>query len=160
MEGDIEDGIKGAFNLVFSKMVLEHVQRPELFHRNVREIISEEGIVIHFYACKFGLPSLLNLLLPAGWVDWLVYNVQGRDPEMDHRFKAYYRKCLGPVSSQIHWWQKLGFDIIDFRGFVGHTYLSRFKILGKLEKVWTRFLLKLNSPWFCSSAIIVLKVRK
>lgn len=160
MEADIPTFYEGRYDLVFSKMVLEHLQRPEVFHKNVLKLVSNRGVIIHFYACKFGLPGILNLILPEKFVDWLVYKIQGRDPIMDHRFTAYYRRCLGPVPAQIKWWNKLGYEIVDFKGFVGHTYLSRYRVLGWLEKLWTRFLLTLNSAWVCSSAIVVLKVRK
>ncbi len=159
MEGDIPGNDEGRYDLVFSKMVLEHLEVPEVFHNNGLKLVSSGGVIIHFYACKFGLPSILNIVLPEKFVDWLVYKIQGRDPIMDHRFKAYYRRCLGPVPSQINWWRKMGYEVVDFHGFVGHTYLSRYWILGWCEKVWTRILLALNSAWLSSSAIVVLKVR-
>ena len=41
--------IDGKFDLVFSKMLAEHIPDAEQFHRNVLRILAEGGIAVHFF---------------------------------------------------------------------------------------------------------------
>ncbi|WP_235292822.1 class I SAM-dependent methyltransferase [Portibacter lacus] len=148
------------YDLIFSQMVLEHLEHPLEFHKNVLEMATNEATICHFFATKYGLPSFLNRILPSNLTDYIVYNLQKRDPESAGKFKAYYIKCTGPIKKTKTWFEKLGYEVLDYNGYIGHGYLGRIKVLGALERSFSRLLLKLNSPYLTSNAILVLKKKQ
>lgn len=84
------------YDLILSKMVMEHLESPDEFHQNLKSLMHKDTVVIHFFATKYSLSSMLNLILPDRISDFIVYQLQGRDPHSSGKFKSYYRKCFGP----------------------------------------------------------------
>lgn len=82
-----KDGLnnKQAYDQVFSKIVLEHVEDPYTFYKDVREVLPTKGSVVHFFATKYGVPSVLNMILPSRVSDFIVYRLQGRNPEYSRK---------------------------------------------------------------------------
>ncbi|NNF33990.1 MAG: hypothetical protein HKN68_07770 [Saprospiraceae bacterium] len=154
---DFEKQLHSYLSLIFSHMVLEHLKDPISFHKNILKMTHKQTIVCHFFATKYGLPSMANLLLPSSISDLIIYKIQKRDPSIEGKYQAYYKKCIGPTDSMKSWYVELGYEIITYNGYLGHGYLGRFKWLSFLEQLWKKFLLKLNSPYWCSNAIVVMK---
>jgi len=50
------------FDLMFSKMLAEHVRDGALFHKNVFDLLNPGGIAIHFFPTLYTLPFLACLL--------------------------------------------------------------------------------------------------
>ncbi|WP_235299300.1 class I SAM-dependent methyltransferase [Portibacter marinus] len=148
------------FDLIFSQMLLEHLNDPMSFHQNILSMMKPESIVCHFFATKYGLPSLLNLLLPSRLSNFIVYKLQKRDP-IDHgKFKAYYKKCTGPLKSTISWFDSIGYKVLSFDGYLGHSYLGSIKWLHEIEKLYCLIIRKINNPYFSSNAILVMKSKQ
>lgn len=154
-----EESFDEKFDLVFSHMVLEHIQRPNEFHRHILSLMHYHTVVIHFFATKYGLPSLANILLPSSIADFLVYKIQKRNPEKDARYPAYYRKCTGPTTKINTYYDHLGYEIINYRGYLGHSYFSYYPILKSIEELWNRIIRCVNSPFLCSNAILCIRKR-
>jgi hypothetical protein len=138
-------------------MVLEHILNPDEFHKAIMDILSPEGKAIHFFATKYSLASMANMFLPSFITDYLVYKIQKRNPDNEGKFKAYYRKCVGPTSGMKKYYTVLGYHIESFNGYTGHGYLSRYRYLFFFENLYNKLVRWLNSPWFCSNAIVVLR---
>ena len=145
------------FDLIFSKMVLEHISKPDQLHKNIYGMLNEGGRVIHFYATMYGLPSMLNLVLPDTLSDFIVYKLQGRDSHDNGKFEAYYNQCFGPTELAKKRYRTYGYEIEEFNGFLGHDYLKKIYFLSTMERMWNYLILKINSPYFCSNAIVILK---
>lgn len=158
-EADISK-YKGTFDLVFSHMVMEHVNTPDQFHKNCVSITADKGFVVHFFATKYSIHTLLNQVLPDFISDWLVFTFQTRKKEFHAKFKAYYKWCFGPTKKNIARLEKVGYRLIQYNGYVGHNYLNRYKFLHFFEKIWSKFLLKVNSPLMCSNAFFVAQKSK
>lgn len=156
--GDLsEKPLNQKFDLIFSKMLMEHVQNPESLHTNVLKMLNPDAKVVHFFATKFGLPSMLNLILPDTISDYIVYKLQGRDPHQNGKFKAFYKDCYGPTQKSIKKYISFGYNIEEYYGFLGHDYLCNYRLLGSFEQLWNKIIQALNSPLFCSNAIVILK---
>ena len=156
--GDLTDKpFNQKFDLIFSKMVLEHLPSPMAFHKNILSMVTEQTIVCHFFATKYGVPSLLNMMLPDKVSDAIVYKLQKRDQEMEGKFKAYYRSCWGPTHKSQEYFKNLGFNIVSYAGYLGSGYLSRFPFWGRFEKLYSKALLKFNLPILTSNAILILR---
>lgn len=152
-----ENPLEEKYDLIFSKMVLEHIISPNDFHRNILEMCHISSVICHFFATKYGLPSLLNLLLPEFITDKIIYKLQGRDEITEGKFKAYYRRCNGPTKSSLAWFEKIGYDVIKYNGYIGHSYLGKYKLWRRFENSLSNLFLKINSAYLTSNAILVLK---
>ena len=146
-----------SFDCIFTHMVLEHVKNPSVFHKNCLKILKEDGQVVHFFATKYSVHTILNQLLPERLTDWLVFKFQTRKKDTHDKYKAYYRWCFGPTKSNIARLEGAGYKILDYKGFLGHTYLNKFKTLYAIEQRWNKLLLLINSPLMCSNAFFVAK---
>ena len=52
------------FDLVFTRMLAEHVKDGELLHRNVYSLLNPGGFAVHFFPTLYAVPFLVNRLLP------------------------------------------------------------------------------------------------
>ncbi len=148
------------FDLILSHMVLEHIKSPEKFHDNIKKMLAPAGRSIHFFATKYGVPSISNTLLPSKFTEWIVYRLQKRDPKLEGKFPAYYRQCYGPTASAKRWFKTQGYSIILYNGYLGHGYLYHVPVLNFIEQQWNKFIKKLASPYFTSNAILVLQKKE
>lgn len=155
LQGAIPEDNK--YDLIISQMVLEHISTPVDFHKQVIAHLSDNGIVIHFYATLYSLPAILNLILPESFSSKLVKWGQGRSEFYHSKFPASYKWCLGPVKNFGQRFNELGFVVKSHQGYVGHNYLIKRRFLWRIEKLFSSFLLKLNSPFFCSNSVLVLQ---
>lgn len=148
---------KEQFDLIFSQMTLEHIQYPERLHQNIFSSLKKGGLAIHFFATLYSIPSMVNLILPEFLSHKILFYIQKRDQIQHGKFPAYYRWTLGPVKKNIKRLESIGFQMISYDGYVGHTYFPKHSFFGKIEAVYTNFLHKLNNPYFSSNAIVVLR---
>jgi hypothetical protein len=150
--------INEKFDLVFSKMLAEHIIDAKQFHRNVLSLLNDDGWAVHFFPTLYSFPFLVNRLTPDRLACNLLNILAPRDRFQHGKFPAYYHWCRGPVQSQIDKFKDLGYDIVEYRGFFGHEgYYKRINILKRLHTIKTNYLLKNPSPFFTSYAYVVLK---
>ena len=150
--------IKRKFDLVFSKMLAEHVTDAELFHRNVLSMLDENGLAVHFFPTLYSLPFLVNFLAPEKLADFLLSILAPRDEYRHAKFPAYYHWCRGPTDRQIRRLTGLGYELIEYRGFFGHSgYYDKIRFMKKLHEHKTNYLLRNPNPSFTSYARVTLR---
>ena len=110
--------VQAKFDLVFSKMVAEHINDAEQFHKNVLEVLSRGGLAVHFFPTLYTLPFLVNRIFPEWLNDKLLNYFSKRDSYQKAKFPAYYRWCRGPISSQIQKFTDLGYEVVEYRGYL------------------------------------------
>jgi hypothetical protein len=115
----------GQFDLVFTKMLAEHVRDGRAFHRNIHTMLSPGGLAFHFFPTLFAPPFLLNWLFPEWITRRLLQLFAPRDQRKHGKFPAHYSWCRGPSARQLARLTELGFEIIEYRGFFGHGYYKR-----------------------------------
>ncbi len=158
--GDFSSGIipsDNYYGLILSKMVLEHIPNPEAFHSQAFQHLKPGGFAIHFFATLYSIPAVLNKVLPDVLSNVILKWGQNRDAEYHGKFPAMYKWCRGPVKGFSDHFEDLGYKVIEHRGYLGHGYLSSKKYLWPIEKNFSKMLLRLNKPLFCSNAILVLQ---
>jgi len=148
------------FDLIISKMVLEHVENPNSFHSHVLNLLNPDGKVIHFFAGRHSIPSLVNRMLPEYIGDSILKLLKNRDLNESPKYIAYYRKTLGHTEKQISYFRNLGYEFESYYSFVGHKYLRSIPILGYLEKVYSKFLTYMNVKKVATVALVILKKNK
>ena len=55
---------RDAFDLVFSRMVNEHVADGERYYRNIFDVLRPGGLTAHCFSTLYALPFVVNRLLP------------------------------------------------------------------------------------------------
>ncbi len=145
------------FDFVFTKMLAEHITDPEQFHMNILSCLTNNGIAVHYFPTLYTLPFFVNYVFPENLADILLHMFETRDRYQHAKFPAYYRWCRGPTIKQIQRFISLGYDVVEYRGFFGHGYYNKIKMVDKIESIKTNFLLQHPNPIFTSYAYVILK---
>ena len=145
------------YDLVLTKMVLEHIEQPEVFHKKIFEILKPTGSAIHFFACRHSIPSFVNRLLPEAFSDALLRLLQNRNTSEHPKYPAFYKKTKGHTKSQLSYFQKMGFQVVTYNSFVGHKYFRSIPVLKQLEEIYTSILVRLRMKSLATVALVVLK---
>lgn len=138
----------GAYDLVFTHMFLEHVRDPEVVHRNIRWMLKPGGLAVHIFPSSANLPLTVNRLLPEPAARAILRIVQPRRKFDGHetKHKAYYRLCGRPSRRTRSAIERYGFDVLRYKGFVGHAYYGRIPVLRIVEFLLRRPLAALGIP--------------
>ncbi len=145
------------FDLVFSRMLAEHVPCGRTFHRNVRRLLAPGGVALHCFPTLYSLPFVLNKLSAEGLSDWLLRRLQPRDRFQYGKFPAYYSWCRGPSRRQLQRFARLGYEVLEYRGYFGHPYFEAFPALDRLERRMATRLLARPRPLLTSYAFVALR---
>ncbi len=124
------------FDLIFSHMLLEHLENPLQAHRNFYDALKPGGRCVHIYPSPNNLPLALNRLLPEAIAARLIKIAQPTRELASARpkFKAYYRMCGAPGAALSAAFEAIGYTVIRHTGYIGHTYYERFKPAAALER--------------------------
>ena len=154
----IQEGLN-SYDLVFSKMLCEHVSDAEVFHRNCFDLLRPGGRAIHFFPTLYATPFVINRLLPEDLARSLLSPLQpGRLSDPKHgKFPALYRWCKGPTRKTLEHYRGVGFEVEEWRGGFGHSYYDRVSVLDGMEKAKSQFLLRHPVPLLTSFAVVVLR---
>jgi SAM-dependent methyltransferase len=149
------------FDLVFTKMLAEHVKDGELLHRNVYSLLNPGGFAVHFFPTLYAVPFLVNRLLPETFTSALLDFFAPRDKDQHAKFLAYYSWCRGPTVKMAERFSGIGYEIVEYRGFFGHEgYYKKLPWLQKLHKFLSSYFLRHPNPHFTSYAWVILKKPK
>ncbi len=153
--------VRERFDLVFSRMLCEHVPSGIRFHRNCRAMLRAGGYAMHFFPTVTALPFLANRVLPEALGERLVEAIlpTRRRGGKHSKFPAYYRWCWGPTQQQLARYRSVGFDVVSYDAGIGHGYYAKVPVLRGLERAKSRFLLEHPSPWLSAYALVVLRAR-
>jgi len=138
-------------------LVIRLSDDPDGFHSKIFELLSDNGVAIHFFACRYSLPALVNRLLPEAFGDIILRLLKNRDLDNEPKYRAYYKRTTGHTKSQLQYFNQLGFGIQSYQSYVGHKYLKQIPGLSLLEKLYTVILKRSNLYQFSTVALVVLK---
>jgi SAM-dependent methyltransferase len=156
LEGDhFPDDLLGRCDMVFSRMVNEHVIQGKKYHQNILKLLAPGGIAVHCFSTLYALPFVVNDLLSAGASEWLFDFITGC--RHHSKFPARYSWCRGPTVRMLKRFEDIGYDVIAYRGYFGHWYYSPLKPLHYLEFWKTRALVAVPNPLLCSYSVVILR---
>jgi SAM-dependent methyltransferase len=150
----------GIFDLVLSKMLVEHLTVPARFHRNVLAMLRPGGRAFHFFPTLYAPPLVVNRLLPESVTGPILRAVQPgiRENEGNHgKFRPYYRWCRGPTEAQLRRLASVGFEVEEYVGFFGHPYYERVPPLQRASDRIAAQLVRHPVPLLTSYAQVVLR---
>lgn len=149
----------GSYDVVFSKILCEHLGDAATFHRNCYNLLRPGGASVHFFPTLFAAPFVVNRLVPEGVSRSMIRVVQpGRLESLrGQKFPALYDWCTGPTAKTLSRFQDIGFEIEEWRAGYGHQYYRRLAPIQAAEEAKTRYLLRRPIPALTSFALIVLR---
>ncbi len=153
-------GEEGTYDLVFSKMLAEHVADAPMFHRNMCRLLRAGGTAFHFFPTLYSPPFVVNILLPERLTYWMLNVIQrGREKSgRNAKFPAYYQWCRGPVDKQFRRLESVGFAVRQYIGFFGHPgYYKRVPALERLHRAIAAWFQRHPVPLLTSFAYVVLE---
>jgi SAM-dependent methyltransferase len=124
-----------SFDLIFSKMVFEHIPSAHAAYQAVYNLLVPDGICLSFFPTLYCLPFLVNYLSP----ERLALKLQKAfDPRGNPKFPAFYSWCRSTASLQRHL-EGIGFRRVVICAFYGHGYYRSIPIVRDVERSWTEF---------------------
>jgi 2-polyprenyl-3-methyl-5-hydroxy-6-metoxy-1,4-benzoquinol methylase len=150
--------ISQKFDLIFTRMLAEHVRDGELLHRNVYSMLNPRGYAVHFFPTLYALPFLINRVVPERIASALLDFFVPRDKNQQAKFPAYYDWCRGPTKKMTKRFTIIGFEIVEYKGFFGHEeYYKKIPWVQKWHKLLSNYLLRNPNPHFTSYAWVILR---
>lgn len=147
------------FDLVFSRMVGEHILDAKTFHQNVFTILNQDGLSFHCFSTLYAFPFIINKIIPDGLSDFILDKISARDKHFHGKFKVHYDWSRGPSNKMIERFERIGYEIIEYGGYFGHNYYNKFPLLNKIEEAKSKILLKFPVPFLTAYAHLILKKR-
>jgi SAM-dependent methyltransferase len=148
----------GAFDLIVSHTVAEHVTDPAGFHHAVFDMLVPGGRAMHFFPTLYNPAFVVNRLLPEAIAEGLVQRIQtNRARGGNHeKFPAYYRWCRGPTRRQLARLTRVGFEIDEYVGIFGHGYYHPVPPVNRLETTIAEIMARHPLPSFTAYAWVIL----
>ncbi len=145
------------YDLIFSRMVGEHIEYGEYFHRNIYSLLNSGGLAVHCFSTLYAFPFLINRILPEFLSDMLLKIFAPRDKFKHGKFKAYYSWCRGPSVKMIKRYENIGYSVEEYIGYYGHSYYQKIPLLNAFEKNKTQLLIKMKIPYLTSYVHFILR---
>jgi SAM-dependent methyltransferase len=151
----------GNYDLVFSRVLAEHVRDPRQFHQNVRRLLRPGGTAMHFFPTLWWPPFVVNRILPESLAERILLRVE---PWRQHsgrsgKFPAYYHWCFGPTRSQVKRFADVGFGVEHCVAYFGESSHAPGMVLGWLNDAWTQLMLRRPNYHFTSYATYILRAQ-
>jgi SAM-dependent methyltransferase len=151
--------VRGDFDLLFSHMFLEHIEKSEQAHMNFARMLKPGGLSVHFYPSPNNFPLTLNRIIPENLSTGIVRRLQNnRDVDgIQGKFRAFYKNCGAPSAKLEEKFDSLGFDLVQHVGYVGHHYYRRIPPMAAFEKQLRAMLLKMQVPMTTYNLLVLRK---
>ncbi len=140
-------------------MVNEHVADGERYYRNIFTVLRPGGVTAHCFSTLYALPFVANRVLPERFASRVLDTVNPRDRYQHDKFRAYYSWSRGPSRLMIERLSRLGYEVLEYRGYFGHGYYDHpaQRPVRALEEAKTRWLCRHPIPILTSYAVVVLR---
>jgi SAM-dependent methyltransferase len=132
--GDIDPSLEGGFDLIISRMVLEHVRDAPRAWANMRALLAPGGVALAFHPTLYAPPFVVNWLLPESLTARVLrfffrYRHDGGYP----KFPARYEMCFTEPSKIEPILTRCGFSQILIAPFWRHGYFRHVPLLREAD---------------------------
>lgn len=138
--GDISKvaGLRGTFDLAFSRMVFEHVEDGEQAWKNLYDLLAPGGVALAFIPTLYSFPFVVNWLLPDDVAAKIVKTLyRHRTDEKEPVFPARYSWTFASERKMKPMLDAIGYREVQVLPFYGHGYFDRFPVVRDIHKVFT-----------------------
>lgn len=138
---------EGQFDLIVSHMLVEHVPDMRQAHQNIYSMLRPGGFVVHTYASPYNFPLFINSIIPESISRMMLRIAQPNRCMHQHgKFPAHYDLCMPPGRRGQKLLESMGYNVMEYVGYVGHDYYKRFFPLMKAEQLFRGLSLQLGLP--------------
>jgi SAM-dependent methyltransferase len=132
--GDVDPSLHKKFDLIFSRMVFEHVKGAPHAWRNVAALLAPGGVALAYHPTLYSPPFILNWLTPEAFSARLLRHFfPGRHNGDYPKFPARYEMCVSEPSRVAPKLRACGFSEVLIAPFFGHGYLRSIPIAREIE---------------------------
>lgn len=151
--------LAGAFDIVASRMVFEHVHDVEAAWANVHRILRPGGVGLAFFPTLYAWPFLVNHLLPDDLAKRIVERFfPARAADGDNPvFPPVYDWCFGSERKLRRMLDPIGFSSVRVVPFWGHHYLDRVPVARELDWGLNRFAALTGWRFFTTYAYVIVR---
>lgn len=150
-------GYEEKYDLIFSKMLAEHVSDGKKMHQNIHKMLKAGGIAFHFHPKLYASPFIANLLLPETISGSLLFMIFPHRKERYPKFPARYSWCRGSSEIIERNLKDIGYSNIQIEPFYGHNYYKKLPILNTIERAVTSYYMKNNFSYFASYVFVMVR---
>jgi SAM-dependent methyltransferase len=146
------------YDVVFMKMVMEHVKNGRIVYENILSLLSSGGVFINFHPTLFSPPFLINLLMPETISRKIlkIFLPHRNDNEYP-KFPAYYKYCYSTDNNRKKI-KDIGFSEVLIVPFYGHGYyFKKIPLVREIDQLITNFAKNRNFRLLSSFAITIVK---
>jgi len=150
--------LENTYDLIFSKMVNEHVKSGRNYYENILNALKPGGRTFHLFSTLYALPFVANRVLPEWISSRLLSTFNPRDEYHLAKFRAFYSWSRGPTNSMIKKFESIGYEVVRYHGFFGHPYYrKRLGFLHQCEVVKANLLVRYPINFLTSYALLELR---
>lgn len=150
-----EAAFSPAYDILFSRSVLEHVRNTPQAWKNMHALLNEGGIALHQFPVLYNVPMLVNYILPARAARAILRLLcPQRDLTLRPHFKAYYRWCraTGTLEKRL---KSLGYREVRILPLYLHDYFQFVPLLRHVSRGFGRLAARYDWRLFASAAIVI-----
>jgi SAM-dependent methyltransferase len=127
------------YDLIVSRMVMEHVRDAAQTYRNMCALLRPGGVVLNFHPVLYAPPFVLNHLLPESVARWLLrtFDASRTDDEIP-KFPSRYSYCTISARTEAMI-RAAGFSEVVLAPFYGHVYFRGIPGLREVDAWLTRW---------------------
>ncbi|PWN54575.1 class I SAM-dependent methyltransferase [Abyssibacter profundi] len=144
LHGNLADLGPVGVDLIFSRMVYEHVDDNERLMRALLGHLNPGGMVLHLHPALGSPPFILNKLLPEIASQAILRAFfKNRTDDGTPKFPARYDNCWATRSQErriLDW----GYSYVSCVPFWGHNYYDKIPVVGGIEKISRRIFMELR----------------
>lgn len=147
---------RNAYDLIFSRMVFEHVRDAEKAWSNVHALLAPDGIGFAFVPTLFSPPFVLNRAMPEAITSRLLRLIdRTRNPDEIPKFPAFYQACRASERALSPMLTRIGFREVCVVPFFGTPYFPAVPILKHVARAFDKWVEKRDLRMFASYAYII-----
>ncbi len=159
--GDLSepDATPGRYDLMFSRMVFEHVHDVPRAWANIHSLLAPGGVALAFFPTLWAPVFALNHILPEKASRAIVHALfpARRDGGGDPKFPAFYDHCRGDARILTPMLNKAGFSDVHVQPFWGHGYFKRMPGLRQIDHAANAMAAKINWPFVSTYAFVMVR---
>ena len=149
--------LEAGYDLLFTKMLAEHVKDGAAMHRNILRLLVPGGMAFHFFPTLYHPAFLVNRVVPERLGRAAVAGLRQGPAKEFIKFPAYYSHCYGPTPRSHRFFTNLGYEVLEYQPFYGSSYLGRIPLLREVEDAFARACAKWQSGTFTAFAWLLLR---
>jgi SAM-dependent methyltransferase len=157
--GDLSepDARRASYDLMFSRMVFEHVDGVEQAWANCHRLLKPGGVALAFIPTLWAPVFTVNHLIPERLSRRIVHALYParRDGGGDPKFPALYDQCYSASRRIAPMLARAGFADTHIQPFWGHGYFERLPVLRDADALFNRIAARIDWRLMTTYAYIV-----